>query len=63
MLEEDYDETNDNDALMIECDNPTCKRKWYHYSCLDKPVDWQPPNSYICRPCERLLLVERLRRK
>ena len=54
MLEEDYDETNDNDALMIECDNPTCKRKWFHYSCLDKPVDWQPPNSYICKPCERL---------
>ena len=54
MLEEDYDESNDNDALMVACDNPTCKRKWFHYFCLEKPADWVPPDRYICKPCERM---------
>lgn len=54
MLEEDYNENNDNDANMVACDNPTCKRKWFHYSCLDKPANWIPPEQFICKPCERL---------
>ena len=40
MKEEEHDETNDNNALMVQCDNPTRKRKWYHYSCLD----WEVPD-------------------
>jgi hypothetical protein len=39
MLEEDYDKTNDNGALMLACNNPTCKRKWLHYSCIDNPAE------------------------
>ena len=54
MKEEEYDETNDNDAFKVQCENPTYKRKWYHYSCLGKPLDWEVPELWICRPCERL---------
>lgn len=36
---------------MISCDSPDCQFVWYHYSCLNLNLDFEP-DEWFCPVCE-----------
>ena len=38
---------------MIGCDNPSCKYKWFHFTCLK--IKRAPKGSWYCRFCKELM--------
>ncbi|KAK8797370.1 hypothetical protein WA158_004578 [Blastocystis sp. Blastoise] len=45
-------------GLMIECDNPNCPYKWFHYSCVGLPADYQVPETetWFCPECRQKMV-------
>ena len=37
---------------MIQCENPTCKYGWYHYSCIE--MKRAPKGSWYCEQCKHI---------
>ena len=37
---------------MIQCENPTCKYGWYHYSCIG--MKRTPKGSWYCEQCKHI---------
>lgn len=37
---------------MIQCENPTCKYGWYHYSCIG--MKRAPKGSWYCEQCKHI---------
>lgn len=40
---------------MVECENPECKHKWFHYSCVGIDDPNNLPNVWYCPECRELL--------
>ena len=40
---------------MIECDSVQCEIGWYHYSCVNLPVIFEPADDeeWFCPDCEK----------
>ena len=49
MPEKDYNE----DHPMVFCQGSTCKRKWFHFSCIGKATNWSAEGDYYCPSCSR----------
>ncbi|KAJ3429344.1 hypothetical protein M0812_24690 [Anaeramoeba flamelloides] len=53
--EKDPNKTNsyccgeEKDDEWIQCDNPRCKKKWYHYSCVG--ITEEPTSNWYCQEC------------
>ena len=47
MPEKDYNE----DHPMVFCQGSTCKRKWFHFSCIGKATNWSAEGDYYCPSC------------
>ena len=43
-----------DDKEMIGCDNPTCKYKWIHYTCIQPPMKRAPKGKWICKFCKKI---------
>lgn len=37
---------------MIACDNPTCRREWFHYPCVG--IVTPPKGKWFCTDCMQL---------
>jgi hypothetical protein len=42
---------------MIACDNPTCCREWFHYSCVG--IITPPKGKWFCDECTQISTVKR----
>lgn len=40
---------------MVECENPECKHKWFHYGCVGIDDPNNLPNVWYCPECRELL--------
>ena len=49
MPEKDYNE----DQPMVFCQGTTCKRKWFHFTCIGKATTWSADGDYYCPSCQR----------
>lgn len=38
---------------MIQCDNPDCKHKWFHYSCVGVDDPQNLPETWYCPECRQ----------
>ena len=41
---------NDN---MVQCENPDCKHKWFHYSCMNITDPESLPAKWYCPDCAK----------
>ncbi len=37
---------------MIACDNPTCRREWFHYPCVG--IVTPPKGKWFCAECTQM---------
>ncbi|KAM7458277.1 hypothetical protein BLSTO_00960 [Blastocystis sp. subtype 1] len=46
---------NPENEDMVECENPECKHKWFHYSCVGIDDPNNLPNTWYCPECRELM--------
>ena len=59
MKEQDYRKKFGN---MVECTAVDCEFKWFPHKCIYEKETWDPPATWMCRPCSAKQNISRKRK-